>query len=219
MFFHFQSWKQKLAIWDRVSLHFMILELAPVKGRGWIWLSNLILLSKLTSGLNLYCMAHSRGTLPSPLHTPPAFPTPCFAWALSAGILAVLSPLLDSSKTCPVPVCVHLCLSWLCWVGCGIFLQHWSMLWPASLCLVCNTKCIKYKVACILCFHSINGSDPSCLSQLLHVYTPSHTLCFSSDSLHTQDSTIQTRNTWLYFGSYTWNSLPLDLRHCSTLMC
>ena len=33
------------------------------------------------------------------------FLTPWFAWALSAGILAVLSPLLDPSKTCPVPVC------------------------------------------------------------------------------------------------------------------
>ena len=37
------------------------------------------------------------------------FPTPWFAWPLSAGIIAVLSPLLDyPSKTCPVPVCIHL---------------------------------------------------------------------------------------------------------------
>ena len=50
----------------------MILELALVKGRGWIWLSNLILLSKLTRYLNLYCMTHSHGTSSSPLHTIPA---------------------------------------------------------------------------------------------------------------------------------------------------
>ena len=48
------------------------------------------------------------------------FPTPWFAWALSAGILAVLSPLLDWSKACPVPVCIPLCLSRLHGVGCGI---------------------------------------------------------------------------------------------------
>ena len=49
------------------------------------------------------------------------FPTPLFAWALSAGILAVLSPLLDPSKTCPVPVCIPLCLSQFHGVGCGDF--------------------------------------------------------------------------------------------------
>ena len=49
------------------------------------------------------------------------FPTPLFAWALSAGILAVLSPLLDQSKTCPVPVCIPLCLSQFHGVGCGDF--------------------------------------------------------------------------------------------------
>ena len=34
------------------------------------------------------------------------FPTPWFASALPAGILAVLRPLLDPSKTCPVPLCI-----------------------------------------------------------------------------------------------------------------
>ena len=51
---------------------------------------------------------------------------------LSAGILAVLSPLLDPSKTCPVPVCIPLSLSRLHGVGCGDFRWHWSTLWPAS---------------------------------------------------------------------------------------
>ena len=42
------------------------------------------------------------------------------------------------------------------------------------------SDCIKYKVAC-MCFSAINGSSPAYLSELLHVYTPSHTLC-SSDT-------------------------------------
>ena len=40
--------------------------------------------------------------------------------------------------------------------------------------------CIKYKVACV-CFHAINGSSPTYLSELLHIYTLSHTLRSSSD--------------------------------------
>ena len=39
------------------------------------------------------------------------------------------SPLLDPSKTCPVPVCITLCLSRLCGVGCGDIRRPWSMLW------------------------------------------------------------------------------------------
>ena len=38
---------------------------------------------------------------------------------------------------------------------------------------------IKYKVAC-MCFTAINGSGPAYLSELLHFYTPSHTLRSSS---------------------------------------
>ena len=52
---------------------------------------------------------------------------------LSAGILAILSPLLDSSKTCPVPACIPLYLSQIHGVGCGDFLQHQSMLSPVPL--------------------------------------------------------------------------------------
>ena len=37
------------------------------------------------------------------------------------------------------------------------------------------------KVAC-MCFHAINGSGPTYLSELLHIYTPSRTLRSSSDS-------------------------------------
>ena len=40
---------------------------------------------------------------------------------------------------------------------------------------------IKYRVAC-MCFSAINGSGPAYLSELVHVYTPSRTLCSSSDT-------------------------------------
>ena len=43
---------------------------------------------------------------------------------LSAGILAILSPLLDPSKTCPVPVCNPLYLSRFRGVGCRKFRWH-----------------------------------------------------------------------------------------------
>ena len=33
-----------------------------------------------------------------------------------------------------------------------------------------------------MCFHAINGSGPTYLSELLHIYTPSRTLRSSSDS-------------------------------------
>ena len=46
---------------------------------------------------------------------------------------------------------------------------------------------IKYKDACV-CFSATNGSGPAYLSELLHVYTPSHTLHSSSD---TRDLKIQ----------------------------
>ena len=40
---------------------------------------------------------------------------------------------------------------------------------------------IKYKVAC-MCFSAISDSGPAYLSELLHVYTPSHTLRSSSET-------------------------------------
>ena len=40
---------------------------------------------------------------------------------------------------------------------------------------------IKYKVACV-CFSAVSASGPAYLSELLHVYTPSRTLRFSSDT-------------------------------------
>ena len=79
---------------------------------------------------------------------------------------------------------------------------------------------LKYKVAC-MCFSAINGSGPAYLSELLHVYTPSCTLRSSSDTriLEIQQYKRKTHGflTFSCFGPRIWNSLPQDLRHCSTL--
>ena len=78
---------------------------------------------------------------------------------------------------------------------------------------------IKYKVAC-MCFSAISGSGPAYLSELLHVYTPSRTLRSSSDTrmLEIQQYKRKTHGfrTFSCFGPHIWNSLPQDLRHCST---
>ena len=79
---------------------------------------------------------------------------------------------------------------------------------------------IKYKVAC-MCFSALNGSGPAYLSELLHIYTPSRTLRSSSDTcmLEIQQYKRKTQGfrTFSCFGPHIWNSLPQDLRHCSTL--
>ena len=62
---------------------------------------------------------------------------------------------------------------------------------------------------------------PAYLSELLHVYTPSRTLRSSSDTrmLEIQQYKRKTHGfrTFSCFGPHIWNSLPQDLRHCSTL--
>jgi len=82
------------------------------------------------------------------------------------------------------------------------------------------SECIKCKVTC-MCFNAINGSGPAYLSELLHVYTLSFTLCFSSDThiLKIQQYKWKTHgfHTFSYFGPHIWISLPQDRRHYSTL--
>ena len=79
---------------------------------------------------------------------------------------------------------------------------------------------INYKVACV-CFNAMHGSGPAYLSELLHVYTPSRTLRSSSDTrmLRIQQCRRKSRGfrAFSYFGPHIWDSLPQDLRHCSTL--
>ena len=79
---------------------------------------------------------------------------------------------------------------------------------------------IKYEVACVR-FSAISGSGPAYLSELLHVYTPSRTLRSSSDTCMLEIQ-IYKRKTHGFrafscFGPHIWNSLPQDLRHCSTM--
>ena len=74
---------------------------------------------------------------------------------------------------------------------------------------------------CSQCFSAIIGSGPAYFSELLHVYTPYRTLRSSSDTrmLEIQQYERKTHGfrTFSYFGPHIWNSLPQDLRHCSTL--
>ena len=71
-----------------------------------------------------------------------------------------------------------------------------------------------------MCVSAINGSGAAYLSELLHVYTPSHALHSSSDThmLKIQQYKHKTSGfrTFSCFGPHIWNSLPQDLRHCST---
>ena len=96
--------------------------------------------------------------------------------------------------------------------------QHLS--WKKKLLWLPISERIKYKVAC-MCFSAINGSGPAYLSELLHVYTPSRTLRSSSDTrmLEIQQYKRKTNGFRAFscFGPHIWNSLPQDLRHCSTL--
>ena len=81
--------------------------------------------------------------------------------------------------------------------------------------------CTRAPVWVCMCFGAINGSGPSYHSELLHVYTPSRTLRSSSDThmLEIQQYKRKTHGfgTFSCFGPHIWNSLPQDLRHCSTL--
>ena len=87
---------------------------------------------------------------------------------------------------------------------------------------IINNEAPEYILTCIRTLpHSLNGSGPAYLTELLHVYTPSRTLRSSSDThmLKIQQYKRKTHGfrTFSCFGPHIWNSLPQDLRHCSTL--
>ena len=71
------------------------------------------------------------------------------------------------------------------------------------------------------CYKSLNGFGPAYFSELLRDYTLSHALRFSSDTcvLKIQRYSCKTHGFCICscFGPHIWNSLPQDLRHCSTL--
>ena len=72
-----------------------------------------------------------------------------------------------------------------------------------------------------MCSNAINGSGPAYLTELLHVYTPSRTVCSSSDTriLKIEQYKRKTHGfrTVSCFGPHILNSLPQDLRHCAAL--
>ena len=79
---------------------------------------------------------------------------------------------------------------------------------------------IKYDVAC-MCFGATSGFGPAYLSEQLHVYAPSRTLRSSTDTRMLEIEPYKRKThgfrTFSCFGPHIWNSLPQDLRHCSTL--
>ena len=72
-----------------------------------------------------------------------------------------------------------------------------------------------------MCFSAINGSGPVYLPEMLHVYISSRALRFFSDTrmLKIKQYKLKTHvfRTFSCFRPHIWNSLPQDLRHCSTL--
>ena len=72
-----------------------------------------------------------------------------------------------------------------------------------------------------LCFKSLNGSAPTYLSDLLHLYTPSRQLCSSADIRVFRISPFRTKSSGQRSFSYqaptTWNKLPASIRHASSV--
>ena len=67
----------------------------------------------------------------------------------------------------------------------------------------------------LVCFSAINGSGPAYLSELLHVYTPSHTLYFSSDTLMLNNPTIQTQDSQLILvPNFCYSRMCVRARAC-----
>ena len=60
----------------------------------------------------------------------------------------------------------------------------------------------EYKTAACMCYNIITGFAPSYLSELLHLYSPSCSLCSLSDvHMHAQIPMFQPQNLWLlHFG-------------------
>ena len=79
---------------------------------------------------------------------------------------------------------------------------------------------IKYKVACT-CFSIITGSAPSYLSELVSLYSPSRTLRSSSDTRLLRQGRYKRKThgyrSFTIYAPQFWNSLPLHIRHASSL--
>ena len=79
---------------------------------------------------------------------------------------------------------------------------------------------IQYKIA-LICVHIVSGTAPPHLSELLHHYSPSCSLCTAADTsvFHVPGMGRRTlgERSFQYIGPVLWNSLPISLRHSSSL--
>ena len=78
------------------------------------------------------------------------------------------------------------------------------------------THRIQYKISTI-CFHSISGTAPQYLSDLLQPYTPARQLRSASDTRTLVTPRVNTKTfgeiSFSYAGPSVWNSLPQTLRY------
>ena len=81
-------------------------------------------------------------------------------------------------------------------------------------------KKIDFKLAS-LCFKSPNGSAPTYLSDLLHLYTPSRQLRSSADTRVFRIPSFRTKSSdqrcFSYHAPATRNRLPASIRHASSV--
>ena len=79
---------------------------------------------------------------------------------------------------------------------------------------------IQYKIA-LICFHIVSGTTPLCRSELLHLYSPSRSLRSTADICIFRVPRMGRRTLgeryFQYIGPVLWNSLPLSVRHSSSL--
>ena len=79
---------------------------------------------------------------------------------------------------------------------------------------------IIYKI-CLLCYKALNGSTPSYISDLIHVYEPNRSLRSSLDqrilSKPKTNYKFYGERAFSFFGPCVWNSLPLSLRYSSSI--
>ena len=79
---------------------------------------------------------------------------------------------------------------------------------------------IHYKIA-LICFHVVSGTAPPYLSELLHLYSPSRSLRSAADTRIFRVPRMGRRTlgerSFQCNGPVIWNSLPLSVRHSSSL--
>ena len=79
---------------------------------------------------------------------------------------------------------------------------------------------IQYNIA-LTCFNVISGTVPPCLSELLHLYSPSRSLRSASDTRIFRVPRVCRRTlgerSLQYIGPVIWNSLSFSVRHAMSL--